>query len=195
MAAKFLANIERHDAALAFARDLLTRMHRGGEFEPAQSRVFLRNFVRGLGLSTAKGRMRLVELALAGEEEADIILRDAILEYQSWHREMPDELIEYSRKLVAGMVPLFGWSGPKKKNQLLRDICIAAVVAAVVDQFGLKPTGHSARRRSACAIVAQALGEIGMALSYEAVATIWKMYGRRMPTTPGWVAAMGPLPT
>jgi hypothetical protein len=193
MAAKFLANIERHDTALTFARDLLVRMHRGGDFEPEQSRAFVRNLM-GLGQEWAIGRMWLVELALAGEEEADIILRAAILEYQSWHRQMPDELTEYNRKIVAGMVPPPGWSGPKKKNELRRNIAIALVVAAVVDRFGLKPTGHSVRQRSACAIVAQALGEIGMALGYEAVATIWKMYGRRMHTPPGWVAAMGPLP-
>jgi hypothetical protein len=188
MAAKLLANIERHDAALAFARELIRRLHSGGEacsyFEPIQSRAFVRSFLR-LGLSTAKTRMWLVELALAGEEEADIILRDAIIEMQSARVEMPTELIQYNMTLVRAPRPV-GWAGPKRKNEILRNICIAMVVAALVDRFGLKPTGHSVRQRSACAIVAQALAEIRMALGYEAVASIWKMYGRSMPTTHGW---------
>jgi hypothetical protein len=138
--------------------------------------------------------MWLVEMAVAGEEDADAILREAILECQSWHRPMPDELIEYNRKLVAGMVPPPGWSGPKKKNELMRNISICVVVAAVCDRFGIKPTGRSARRRSGCATVAEALEVIGQRRGAKAVEAIWRTYGRAMPTARGWVAAMGPLP-
>jgi hypothetical protein len=190
---KLVAAIERQAQALTFARDLVVRMHCGGDFEPAQSRAFVRNILRR-GLDTAKGRMWLVELALAGEEEADIILRDAIIEMQSVRVEMPTEIIQYNMMLMQTPRPV-GWAGPKKKNELLRNIAIALVVAAVVDHFGLKPTGRSEKQRSACSIVAEALASIHMALGFKAVEAIWRTYGRAMPTVGGWVAAMGPLPS
>jgi hypothetical protein len=183
--------------ALEFARDLIVRLHRrhddsGSLFEAAESQRFVRNFMR-LGLEWATGRMWLVEMALAGEEDAKIILQETILELQSRRLEMPTELLTYNMQLVRGVRPA-GLAGPKKKNELMRNICICVVAAAVCDRFGLKPTGRSARRRSACAVVGDALQVIGMRMSAKAVEAIWRRYGRAMPSARGWAAAMGPLP-
>ena len=61
-------------------------------------------------------------------------------------------------------------------------------VAAVIDRYGLDPTGRSPRRKSACAIVAEALDAAHMALDYETVKTIWRHYRRAMPTVAGWAS-------
>jgi hypothetical protein len=194
MAAKFIATIEVHDAALQFAREMIFRLHGGdSSFEAPASHSFVRNFMQQ-GLCTAEGRMILVDAALAGDDDAKAILRDVMLEMKSRHVELPTELGYYDMKIFAGIVPPPGQPGPKRKDKIMSGIAICLVVAAVCDRFSLKPTGHSPRRRSACAIVAQALGVIGMTLSYEAVASIWKMYGRRMHLPRGWVFAMGQLP-
>jgi hypothetical protein len=194
MMTKLLAPIDLQAKALAFARDMILRLHSGdSSFEAPASRAFVRDFMR-LGLATAIGRMHMVDLALAGEEDGAAILREVIVEMQSRHVELPTEFQDYANRVLAGMVPTSSWPAQKRKDQILRNIAIAMVVAAVVDQFGLKATGHSPRRRSACAVVAQALGEIRMARDYESVATIWKLYGRHLHLPLGWVAAMGPLP-
>jgi hypothetical protein len=191
-----LAKIGQHDAALAFARELIRRAAApGGDgslFEPMASRTFVRNFMRA-GLEWADGRMWLVESALAGDDDAKSILEDVILELQSRRVEMPTEIAYYNMRLVRG-VRLLGFGGPKKKDKFLRNISICGVVAAVVDHFSLDPTGRSVRRCSGCAVVGEALDVIGQRMSAKEVETIWGIYGRHLHLPPGWVAAMGPLP-
>jgi hypothetical protein len=194
---KLLATIEQTEA-LEFARALILRGHRndgesGSFFEAAESRAFVRKFLR-IMLLTVEGRLDLLALARAGEEDAQIILRNTILEIKSRLEPLPAEFIGYDMELIAGKVPPpRSGPGPDRRNELLRNISIATTVAAVCDRYSLKPTGRSMRKRSACSIVAEALAVIHMAIGYKAVETIWKKYGRYMPG-PGWVAAMGPLP-
>jgi hypothetical protein len=66
---------------------------------------------------------------------------------------------------------------------------ISLTVAALVKRFGLKATGNSARYRSACSIVAEALGEVRMQMTKKAVEAIWDRYQHVMPgwTGPVWV--------
>jgi hypothetical protein len=189
MMAKLPATVEEADALL-FARDLITRLSGAGSagspFEAAESRYMLRKCL-GAALQTANGRMWLIEQARNGEEESRIVLRDAILEMKSRHVELPTELEFYNMQVVRGdITPPLRWQGPKKKNELTRNVCIAIVVAGVVGRFGLKPTGSSARRRSACSIVGEALEAVGMRLGYEAIKTIWNEYRRFMPTAPAF---------
>jgi hypothetical protein len=191
---KLMTPIDLQTDALAYARDVMTRLHRGdSSFEAQESSAFMRSLVR-LGLLTGGGRMHLVECALAGDEEADAVLREFIIEKKSLRIELPVELAAYDMRITAGMVPTSGTGGPERKNKLLRNIAICMVIAQLIDRFGLKATGRSPLQRSACSIVGQVLGEIGMALGYEAVATIWRTYGRHLHLRPGWVAAMGPIP-
>jgi hypothetical protein len=71
---------------------------------------------------------------------------------------------------------------------VLRDLYVAMVVAAVIDRFGLKATGRSPRHRSACAVVAEALGDVHIERGEKSVEKIWERYGRAMPTVPGWAS-------
>jgi hypothetical protein len=79
MAAKFLANVERHDATL---RQLML---------------------------TANGRLRLIDLALNGNVDADAALREAIIALTNACVPRTTELAYYEMRLVAGM-------GPRKKR-------------------------------------------------------------------------------
>jgi hypothetical protein len=193
---KLAATIESVDA-LAYARELIRRLAAAGDggslFEPMASRTFVRNFMHSGALFSTKTRMSIIHLARAGDDDADAVIRDLILEIRGRGESLPFDLDNYAMELVHGdMRPR--WSGPKKKNEFLRNIFIALMVAAICDRFGLTPTGRSARRRSGCAVVGQALEVIGRRMSAKAVEAIWRTYGRSMPTARGWVAAMGPLP-
>jgi hypothetical protein len=175
--------------ALEYARAMILRGHRrdegsGSFFEVAESREFVRR-VQRLMLLTAEGRLDLLALARAGEGDAQAILQTAILELKSRREPLPAEFDGYVMELIRGMVPksVPGWD---RRNTFLRDVSIAATVASVCDRFGLRPTGRSARKRSGCAIVAQALAVIDKAMSYKEVETIWTRYGRFMPRTSGW---------
>jgi len=192
---KLLATREQVEA-LAFARDLIARFHRSGDigspFEAAESRAFIRNWLR-IGMLTTRTRMELIEFALAGFDDAQTILADVILDARSKGERLPPEIESYEMKVIAGELrrpPHQG--GPDKRNEFTRNVLIAMVVAAVAERFKLKPTGSSARRRSACSIVAEALSAINMRLGSKAVESIWKVHGPKIP--PRWFSAMGPLP-
>jgi hypothetical protein len=192
---KLLATLEQADA-LAFARDLIVRFHHSGKvgspFEAAESRAFVRKWLR-VGLLTTRTQMILTELALAGEEDAQAILADVILEARNRREQLPTVIESYEIKLVAGKVqPAPNQGGRDKRNELTRNILIAMMVAAVAEQFRLKPTGRSARRRSACAVVADALDVINMKMNTKAIEKIWNVYGDSIP--PRWFSSMGPLP-
>jgi hypothetical protein len=184
-----------HAEQLIFARDFIMQLHtKGGEvgspFEAVESCHFVRKPLQ-LALQTADGRMWLTDMARLGEPESQAVLRDLILEMKSRHVELPAELAHYDMQLTRGDIAPAKWGGPKQKNELTRNICISMTVAAVADRFGVRPTGRSARRRSACAIVAEALDAIHMKLGYEAVKSIWKVYGHNMPRgTPFWAWAL-----
>src|SRR5262249_30265246 len=80
--------------------------------------------------------------------------------------------------------------GPRKKDRLLRHIGIALMVAADCGRFGSKPTGRSARRRSGCSIIGEALeviqlDERNLRINAEGVEKIHDRYGKYMPG-PGW---------
>jgi hypothetical protein len=197
MMSKLVATVEAAEA-LEYARSFILRAaavplagaaHVGSPFEAEESRAFLRNGLR-ISLETVDGRMWLADMALAGEPESQIILRDLILELHSRHEPTPKEFGGFEMKLLRGDIQPAHWPGPKKKDEFTRNIAIALCVAAVCDRFKLKPTGRSARKRSGCAIVGQALAVIEQQMSYEAVKTIWRAYGHNMPITPGWLASL-----
>jgi hypothetical protein len=185
------ATIEEVEA-LTYARDFIMQLHTNGgdvgsPFEGAESCHFLRKHLR-LSLGFAEGRMWLTDMARAGDEESQAVLRDAIVEMKSRHIELPTELEYYNMQLVRGDIVPVKWGGPKKKNEFTRNICIAMTVAVVRDRFELKPTGRSARRRSACSIVAEALDVIHQRMDYKAVERIWSALAHNVPPGLGWVA-------
>lgn len=185
---RLLATIQSTEA-LAFARRWIERGHRDDEgsfFEAPHSRAFVRSFFNMMML-TADGRTSLLTFAREGEAYSQEIVATAIAECRSRGVEPPTEFVGYEIELIQGKVPRpTSGPGPDKRDDVLRDISIAATVAAVVDRYGLKPTGRSARKRSACAVVAEALGVINRQVSPKAVEDIWRRYRRGMPTVPGW---------
>jgi hypothetical protein len=185
---KLLATIESTEA-LAYARRWIERAHRDDEgsfFEAPHSRAFVRSFFNMMML-TADGRTSLLVFAREGEAYSQEIVATAIAECRSRGVEPPAEFVGYEIELIQGKVPPpVSTPGPDKRDDILRDISIATTVAAVVDRYGLKPTGRSARKRSACAVVAEALGVINRQVSPKAVEDIWRRYKRGMPTVRGW---------
>jgi hypothetical protein len=182
--------------ALAFARSFITEFHRGGgpwsghsPFSNIESRAFIRRTFQQM-MWFASSRLQLIALARAGDTDADAVLRTAIIEARSRRTELPTELENYDMEVLANQI---GGESPhvvRKKKKLTRHMFIALTVAAVIDRFGLDPTGRSPRRRSASSIVAAALEEIGQKVGYKTVEKIWGKYQGCMPTKPGWTVAL-----
>jgi hypothetical protein len=180
--------------ALAFAREMIAGFARGSNpwspdapLSADASQAFFRHMVR-TALQFTPTRMQIIAAAKAGDLDAIEMLRVLLLEYKAIRADMPSDLIEYEMWGLRFGEPHRHRPGRKKKSYILRDLCIARTVAAVIDRYGLDPTGRSPRRRSACAIVAEALAAAHMALGYEAVKTIWERYGQAMPTVAGWAS-------
>jgi hypothetical protein len=187
-----LAATRNSAAALEYASALILRAHRkdesGSFFETPSSREFCRRVLQ-LMLLTATGRLDLLALARAGDGDAQAVLGDAIVELTSRRAPLPAEFDGYLMELAVGKVPRAP-RGRDKRDNFLHDVCIAATVAATCDRYGLRPTGRSARRRSGCAVVAQALGVISMQIGVKAVERAWTKYRSAMPPKRDWTFAL-----
>jgi hypothetical protein len=177
--------------SMHFAREFIRLLHHSGDspFSSEAAINLVRPILMGM-LRSADGRFDMIDLARAGDPDAIAILKDLALELRSRHETLPHELDNWVSEQLRNPPKPKREGGPRRITKLPRDIGIAVVVAGVIDRFGLKPTGRSPHRRSACAVVADALSEIGEALGYKAVETIWQRYGRAMPTQPGWSRAL-----
>jgi hypothetical protein len=184
-------------AALDFARREFLSWHQnnsnpwsnGSALVPAASHAMVQTFLsRGWGDVTT--RLRLIMLARLGLRDADAALRRIILEYQSRRELMPTELASYDMEVKTFGLPA-PWAGPKKSSRLLRDMLIMTTVMAVVDKFGLPRTKRSPLRRSACEIVAVALGSVGISIGHKGVEKIVDRCRGAWPV-PGWSAHMWP---
>jgi hypothetical protein len=186
--------------ALTFAREWLVRIQEAGSpwsehspFTAEAGRAVVRHLMRCGALLHSINRLQIIAMARAGDADADAVLRQLLIEMQSRGDPLPTELAAYNMELLHG--GLHPPPGPKRKDKTLRDLCIAMTVAAVVDRFGLTPTrntasrGRPSARRSACAIVAEALGFVGISTGEKAVEAIWTRLANVMPTVPGWASA------
>ena len=180
--------------ALRFACGTIARFHSGGNpwsgdlpLSADGGRAFVRHLMRHWAHS-AVGRMRLVELALAGEPDADDVIRSLIIEWKSLGLPLTTEFEYYNMIIVLQHGRPAQPPARKRKNHITRDICIALTVAALIDRYQLKATGRSPYCRSACAIVAEALHAGPGQLGYGAVEKIWKAHRWHMPTVPGWAS-------
>jgi hypothetical protein len=130
--------------------------------------------------------MSVILLARTGDADAIAVLRDVIMEMRSRRVPLPLELENFELERLHGAMG-HAPPGSKRKNKVLRDLCIVMIVAEVADRFGLELTGRSARHRSACSIVAEALGEAGINMAPKRVEAICERYSGVMPTAaPGW---------
>jgi hypothetical protein len=184
--------------ALALARQEIAHWNGGGStpwstapgLSAEASRAFAREQMRMAARTSTYTRMLIIAMAREGDEDAGLVLRDLILEMRARRQELPVDLENYNMEVLHGAMG-HQPPGPKRKNKMLRNISIAMTIAAVVDRFpGLDPTGNSRHRRSACAIVAEALTEAGRGMGQKAVEEVWRSYGAAMPTAPGWASAV-----
>jgi hypothetical protein len=148
--------------------------------------AMFRHMLRVTALNHPVGMLNVIDMARGGEPDADAVLRTLILEYKSRQEAMPTELAGYDMELTARDGGFLRPPARQKKSNVLRDICIAIAVAAVIDRFGLRPTGRSPLKLSACSVVAEALEVAHLRLGYKAVEEIWRRYKRSVPTVPGW---------
>jgi hypothetical protein len=182
--------------ALAFAREMIAGFARGDNpwsADPAMSAnasTALFHHIVQLALQFTQTRMDIIAAAKAGDADAIEVLRALLLESKAIRADMPSDLIEYDMHITRHGERRSSRPGPKKKSYLLRDLCITQTVAAVIDRYRLDPTGRSPRRKSACAIVVEALRlEAGLNMDYDAVRKIWERYGHTMPTVAGWASS------
>jgi hypothetical protein len=188
------------DEAMAFARQEFAQFRDGtnpwSEHSPLSGgagRALTRYFMRQGALLHPINRLRIIAMARAGDVDAVTVLKTLIIEAQSRGEALPAELATFNMEILHG--GLHQPPGPKRKDKILRDLCIALTVAAVCDRFGLSPTrntasrGRPSARRSACSIVAEALDVAHMQLGEKAVEAIWARLGNAMPTVPGWASA------
>jgi hypothetical protein len=176
------------DAAMQFARGEIVRLKQpgspwdesGAPLLSAESNSALMRRLFGHALHTAAGRFGVIELARTGNTDAQEVLRRTISEIDSRGLTMPDELKTYRNEVFAG-TRYSKNTGRKKQDNIVRDLCIMLVVADLRKLFGIKPTLRSRRRRSGCAIVAEALDEAKMQRGEEAVRSIWKRYKHIAP--------------
>jgi len=186
--------------ALTFAREWLVRAQEAGNpwsahspFAPEAGRAVTRHLMRCSALLHPINRLQIIAMARASDADADAVLRQLMIEMQSRAEPLPTELAAYNMELLHG--GLHPPPGPKRKDKILRDLCIAMTVAAVVDRFGFYTTrntasrGRPSARRSACAIVAEALGSVEISMGEKAVEAIWFRLANAMPTVPGWASA------
>lgn len=123
----------------------------------------------------------IVDYARQGWDLADTALRELILEFHDRREQLPTYLASYNMEIVHEIGERSPRPrGPKKSDIFLRNIVLASIIGDVAERFGLNPTRNrtAARKPSACLIVAQALATNGMALSEDALVTIWKRHQR-----------------
>jgi hypothetical protein len=76
--------------------------------------------------------------------------------------------------------------GPGRRPNKYRDFNIAATVATIACEYGLRPTRHRGNERSVSAsfIVATALARLRLAMGEAAVEKIWERGRARLPLPP-----------
>jgi hypothetical protein len=183
----------QQDEALQFAREEVARWrdmkNPWGEdsvLSPEASQAMLRHILKEAALQHPSLMLMVIDAARNGDDDADAVLKNLIIEHQSRDDRMPTALTAWNMEVLHRS--LHKPPARKKKNYILRDLFISLTVVDLVDRFGLKATGRSARRRSACSIVGEALGEARMRMTDKAVEAIWERYKHVMPgwTGPVW---------
>lgn len=147
-------------------------------FDKQDNRRLARQIIKWTALEHPSRMMTVVDWARQGWGLADDALRELIVEYLDRGQQLPTYLASYNMDVAAGRHRRT--RGQQKADNFLRDIAITIIVERVADSFGIKPTGRSARRKSACGVVAEALASTPGAanLGEKGVAEIWRRYGR-----------------
>jgi hypothetical protein len=128
---------------------------------------------------------RIIDLALAGAEDADQALRELIAEHQASGLPLDSALGTYSNiineRIIAHRMPM----GRPREN-FLANFVIIVLLIELQRRYSLPLRQSSTSRRpSASSIVSEVLTEQGASRgSEEAIKKIWRTYGP--PVVPGW---------
>jgi hypothetical protein len=125
----------------------------------------------------AISRMRVIAAAKAGDQDAEAVLRELIVEIISRKAEMPTELEEYNMWIMAGFSPVNS-GGRDVGNYWHRDIGIAVLAGLAQQQWPSEPKtrSHHSKRNdrglSICLLISRALGRRGINLTERGVETV-----------------------
>jgi hypothetical protein len=175
-------------SALQFAREFIRKMEDFrfpgmdvGVWHSEAGRQWLRHLMKMIGANDAgegKTLLWLIQLARAGLVDADLALRDIIIELQHREQPLPKYLATYNAEILAGSTvhPL---KGRKLAANMAADIIVATLVSMLTEPpFNLKATGNSRRQPNGCRVAADALAAEGKRRGGEdAVKDIWKRFG------------------
>jgi hypothetical protein len=180
------AQISVEGVAVAYARDAISALREpiellGVEVELLSSesgRDYSRRMLRRYAMASVPGLLDVVDWARAGWALADETVRAIANEYAAANQPAPPPVAAYTMEVLDGRTMKI--AGRRHADTALRDIGLASMVWEIAERFDIPPTGRSARRTSACEIVAQALGDERLALSESAVKEAWRRYGRAL---------------
>jgi hypothetical protein len=128
---------------------------------------------------------RIVDLALAGAEDAGEGLKDLIAERNALGLPLGPALGTYAT-ILADRPPNYRRPPVRPRENFFANHVIVVLLIALMRQFpDLRLRRSSSKRPSACSIVSELLIEAGIGRgSEEAIRQIWKHYGP--PVTPGY---------
>ncbi|MFM9858189.1 hypothetical protein RUR49_06840 [Pseudoxanthobacter sp. M-2] len=137
-----------------------------------QSRRFVIEMIKKFSRWRPENLMDAVDRARGGWSVADEALREMILEDINSGRPLPTYLAAYNMEIVGGRIPMR--QGKQKADYFLRDIAVMVAIILVIERFNLPPYSRDGRNPCACAVVSDALFNLGMGRGYKAIAEIWR---------------------
>ena len=148
---------------------------------PATGHAYFRRIMKQQALRNPDAMLAVIDLAHAGWDEADLALRELIMEFTNRGEALPAFLVTYTAEVLTGRVA--AWPrGPKPTAHIIQDPAICLLVSELIERFHLKPRRTSKRRPSACSVAAQALAEAGLHRGGEkAIEAVWHKYRRLFP--------------
>src|SRR5262249_7811051 len=146
--------------------------------------VLARHMLKSYALSHPLHMTEVCSWARNGSDDADLALRELIVEFNERGEPPPLGLRAYNNELVHPRLSRHRKRGQKKAKGVLQDFAIVTVVWELAEQFGLKPTrGRASPKASACSIAARALAEANVHRGNEAA--IEKIWQRLSPSLLG----------
>ena len=147
------------------------------KLDSAEGRRVLRASIAEKLREGAISRMRVIEAAKAGDQDAEAVLRELMVELDSRRADTPTEIVEYRMWLLAGYSPVNS-GGRDVGNYWHRDIGIGvlAILAQQTWPSILKTRSHYSKRNdrglSICLLISTALGRRGINLDERGVETV-----------------------
>jgi hypothetical protein len=176
-------------AAVTFARDWLATVRQvfvpGDPFNTETAHLLVRRTCAALADLHERNAARIVQLALAGAEDADQGLRDLIAERNALNVPLGPALGTYVN-IIVDSPPEPRRPRGRQRDDFLANFIICLLIIALRQRFPvLRLRRSSSRHPSLCSIVSAALIEAGLGRGgEEAIRKIWERFGP--PVVPGY---------